>query len=198
MVAPAQIDGLLRRTAEAVAARRRLPEATYRLQLHAGFRFRDAAGLADYLHDLGVTDCYTSPYLKARPGSLHGYDISDHRLLNPEIGNEDDHAAFVAAFRERGLGQVLDVVPNHMGITGNHNVWWNDVLENGLASPYAGFFDIDWYPGKPDLHGKVLLPILGDPYGKALESLQLSLHYSAGAFSVHYFDHRFPVSPSTY
>src|SRR5436190_14494222 len=189
MVAPAQIDGLLRRTAEAVAARRRLPEATYRLQLHAGFRFRDAAGLADYLHDLGVTDCYTSPYLKARPGSLHGYDISDHRLLNPEIGSDEDYTAWVEALHARGMGQLLDLVPNHMGIMGNENVWWNDVLENGPASPYAGFFDIAWYSSpRPSLQGRILLPVLGEAFGKVLEAGQIQFSYSGGAFTLSYFE----------
>jgi (1->4)-alpha-D-glucan 1-alpha-D-glucosylmutase len=192
------IEDLLERTAQVLAQEQRLPEATYRLQFHKDFRFRDAEALAPYLRDLGVTDCYASPYLKARPGSQHGYDISDHRQLNPEIGTDEDYAAFSAALRANGLGQVLDVVPNHMGIVGNQNVWWNDVLENGQSSPYASFFDIDWHAIKPSLHDKVLLPILGDPYGKALESLQLQLHYDTGSFTVHYFDHIFPVSPCTY
>jgi (1->4)-alpha-D-glucan 1-alpha-D-glucosylmutase len=197
-MADTRLTDLLERTTQLLAQEQRLPESTYRLQFHAGFRFRDAEALAPYLHDLGVTDAYSSPYLKARPGSQHGYDISDHRQLNPEIGIEEDYAAFSAALRARGLGQLLDVVPNHMGIVGNQNVWWNDVLENGQASPYAPYFDIDWHCSKPALHDKVLLPILGDPYGKALESLQLQLHYDSGSFSVHYFDHVFPVSPCTY
>jgi (1->4)-alpha-D-glucan 1-alpha-D-glucosylmutase len=192
------LDDLLERTAQVLGQEQRLPEATYRVQFHSGFRFRDAEALAPYLHDLGVTDCYASPYLKARPGSPHGYDISDHRQLNPEIGSEQDYAAFSGALKAHGLGQLLDVVPNHMGIVGNQNVWWNDVLENGQASPYAPFFDIDWHAIKPVLHDKVLLPILGDPYGKALESLQLQLHYDTGSFTAHYFDHVFPVSPCTY
>lgn len=184
-------------TAE-LARRRRLPEATYRLQFNAGFTFQDARRIVPYLHALGVTDCYASPYLKARPGSLHGYDIIDHRTLNPEIGSEEDYNAWVAALHEHGLGQVLDLVPNHMGVVGNGNAWWNDVLENGPASPYAGFFDITWHALKPDLHDKVLLPLLGEPYGRVLEAGQLRLGYEAGAFTLHYFDHRFPVSPDTY
>jgi (1->4)-alpha-D-glucan 1-alpha-D-glucosylmutase len=193
-----RFDQLLERTAADLAARRRLPEATYRLQFHAGFTFRAAAGLADYLRSLGVTDCYASPYLKARPGSRHGYDITDHRVLNPEVGSEEDYLAFSRALKDHRLGQVLDVVPNHMGVVGNENPWWNDVLENGPASPYAGFFDIDWHSIKPDLHNKVLLPVLGDAYGKALEAGQIRLRYDNGAFSIHYFDHRFPVAPCTY
>jgi (1->4)-alpha-D-glucan 1-alpha-D-glucosylmutase len=198
MVDNALLETLFRETVAALAARRRFPEATYRLQFHAGFTFADARALVPYLHDLGVTDLYASPYLKSRPGSKHGYDITDHRVLNPEIGAPEEHDALVAALRERGMGHVLDVVPNHMGISGNDNVWWNDVLENGPSSPYAGFFDIDWYSAKPDLYEKVLLPFLGDPYGKVLEAGQLRLGYEAGAFSIHYFDHHFPVGPCTY
>jgi (1->4)-alpha-D-glucan 1-alpha-D-glucosylmutase len=191
-------DDLIVRTLAELAARRRFPESTYRLQFHAGFKFRDAAAIVPYLHELGITDCYASPYLKSRPGSQHGYDISEHAVLNPEIGTEEEHAALVAALQERGMGQVLDVVPNHMGIAGNDNRWWNDVLENGRASSYAGHFDIDWGSAKPDLHDRVLLPILGDPYGKVLDSQQLCLGFEAGAFTVQYFDRRFPVAPCTY
>jgi (1->4)-alpha-D-glucan 1-alpha-D-glucosylmutase len=198
MVAASVLEQLLQRTAEELVRRRHLPEATYRIQFHAGFRFSDAQAIVPYLADLGVTDCYASPYLKARPGSQHGYDIVDHRQLNPQIGSEEDYRAFVGALKAHGMGQILDVVPNHMGIMGGENLWWNDVLENGRASPYSGYFDIDWNSPKPDLHDKVLLPILGDPYGKALESLQLQLHYDGGGFFVLYFDHRFPVAPCTY
>jgi Alpha amylase, catalytic domain len=116
-----QCEELLRKTAELVNARRRLPEATYRLQFHAGFTFRDAIPMVAYLRDLGITHVYASPYLKARPGSTHGYDITDHQLLNPEIGTEEDYAVWVKALRDHGLGQILDMVPNHMGIIGNEN-----------------------------------------------------------------------------
>src|SRR5438132_12463169 len=136
------IDDLLHKALARIARQRRLPEATYRLQFHAGFTFRDAQAVVPYLHDLGVTHCYASPYLKARPGSTHGYDITDHRRLNPEIGTEEDYAAFVETLQAHGLGQILDTVPNHMGIGTNDNPWWNDVLENGPASRDAGFFDI--------------------------------------------------------
>jgi (1->4)-alpha-D-glucan 1-alpha-D-glucosylmutase len=198
MVPTQLLESLLGKTARLLADRRRRPESTYRLQFNSRFTFRDARALVPYLADLGVTDCYASPYLMARPGSLHGYDISDHNRLNPEIGGEEDYEAFVAALREHGLGQLLDVVPNHMGI-GNSNAWWNDVLENGPASQRAGFFDIDWHSAlKAELQDKVLLPMLGDPYGKALESGQLTLHYENGAFSIHYFHNHFPVSPDTY
>ena len=131
--------------------------ATYRLQLHAGFTFRDATAMVPYLAALGISDCYASPYLKAAPGSTHGYDITDHSSLNPEIGTHEDHAAWLKAMSEHGLGLVLDVVPNHMGILGNENPWWNDVLENGQASLYAPFFDIDWSaPARPENRGRVL------------------------------------------
>ncbi len=193
------LQSLLQKTVQVLAQRHRRPESTYRLQFNAQFTFSQARDLVPYLHDLGITDCYASPYLMARPGSLHGYDISDHNRLNPEIGTEGEFAAFVEALHDRGMGQVLDVVPNHMGIGGNSNPWWNDVLENGPSSPYAGYFDIDWHSAlKPELHDKVLLPMLGGPYGQVLESGQLTLHHDAGAFRIHYFAHRFPVAPDTY
>ncbi len=169
------------------------------MQFHAGFTFRDAARLVPYLRDLGITHCYASPYLKARPGSQHGYDIIDHRVLNPEIGTDAAYAAFVDALHQNGLGQILDMVPNHMGVLGNENPWWNDVLENGPASPYANFFDISWFASpRPELHGRVLLPVLGEPYGKVLESQQIKLEYAAGAFTVTYFEHSWPVAPRSY
>jgi (1->4)-alpha-D-glucan 1-alpha-D-glucosylmutase len=188
---------LLDRVLTHVRSRARLPESTYRWQFHAGFTFRDAQELVDYLHDLGITDCYASPYLKARPGSKHGYDIIDHGALNPEIGTETDYDGWVQALHDHGMGQVLDIVPNHMGIVGNQNAWWNDVLENGPASNYAGYFDIDWHSAKEDLRDRILLAVLGDPYGKALEAPQISLAHENGAFVVHYFEHRFPVAPET-
>ncbi len=179
--------------------RRCAPEATYRLQFHAGFTFRDAAHIAAYLHDLGITHVYASPYLKARPGSKHGYDVLDHQHLNPEIGGDGDYAAFIDALRQYELGQILDVVPNHMGIVGNENLWWNDVLENGPSSPYANYFDIAWQASsRPTLRDRVLLPLLGEPYGRALELQQIRLQYEAGAFTLHYFDHRLPVAPDTW
>jgi (1->4)-alpha-D-glucan 1-alpha-D-glucosylmutase len=195
--APA-IRALAERTIEQLGHRRRTPESTYRIQFNKSFRFEDALAVVDYLAALGISDLYSSPYLKSRPGSLHGYDISSHSELNPEIGTYEEYLKLIHALHERGMGQILDVVPNHMGIVGNQNVWWNDVLENGPASPYANYFDIDWHSPKADLDKKVLLPVLGEPYGKALESQQLRLVYDSGAFSIHYFDHVFPVSPSTY
>jgi (1->4)-alpha-D-glucan 1-alpha-D-glucosylmutase len=191
-------DDLLGKTLAALAGRR-LPESTYRLQFHAHFTIRDATRIVPYLHELGVTHCYASPYLKARPGSLHGYDITDHRRLNPEIGSDADHAAWVRALAEHGMSHILDTVPNHMGVVGSDNPWWNDVLENGPGSRYAEFFDIDWYSSpRAELQGKVLLPILGTPYGEVLESQQIRLAFADGAFTLHYFDHRFPATPDSY
>jgi (1->4)-alpha-D-glucan 1-alpha-D-glucosylmutase len=193
------LQDLLGASTADLAGRRCFPESTYRLQFHAGFTFRDAAALAPYLRDLGVTHAYASPFLQARPGSKHGYDITNHQTLNPEIGTPADYDAWVDALHGAGLGQVLDTVPNHMGVTGNENVWWNDVLENGPASPYAGYFDISWQSSpRPELRGRVLIPILGDPYGKVLEAGQLRLAYDGGAFTIHYYDNRFPVAPRSY
>ncbi|HXG17776.1 MAG TPA: malto-oligosyltrehalose synthase [Methylomirabilota bacterium] len=176
--------------------RRRIPSATYRLQFNAAFTFREAAGLVAYLADLGVTDCYSSPYLKACPGSMHGYDVIDHNALNPEVGGEEQYGEFIAALQQHGMGQLLDIVPNHMGIAAGKNAWWNDVLENGPSSPFASFFDIDWTPLKEKLANKVLLPILGDQYGRVLEDQHLTLEYENGAFYLLvYGKTRLPVAP---
>lgn len=172
------------------------PTSTYRIQFNYRFRFSDAAQIIPYLNDLGVTHLYASPYLQARPKSLHGYDICNHNALNPEIGSEADHAGMIDALRRHHLGHILDIVPNHMGVT--ENQWWLDVLENGRNSPFAHYFDIDWHPIKKELSGKVLLPVLGDQYGKVLESQDLKLVFSDGAFWVTYYDNRFPISPRTY
>ena len=173
----------------------RVPVSTYRLQFHKGFRFVDAQALLPYLVKLGVTDCYASPYLKASPGSTHGYDICDHNQLNPEIGTDADYRALTAALAAHGMGQILDFVPNHMGIDPATNMWWRDVLENGRCSPYARFFDIDWTPVKPELKEKVLLPILGDQYGAVLERGELRIRFDAGSFTLHYFEHNLPINP---
>ena len=130
---------------------RQIPTATYRLQLNHTFTFRDAAAIVPYLSSLGISHCYVSPYLRARPGSAHGYDIIDHNALNPEIGSQEDYEYFVGELHRRGMGQILDIVPNHMGVMGSDNAWWLDVLENGEASDYAEFFDIDWEPIKDEL-----------------------------------------------
>jgi malto-oligosyltrehalose synthase len=173
--------------------------ATYRLQFNRNFTFADAGALVDYLADLGVSHVYASPFLKARPGSTHGYDIIDHNKINPEIGELEDLIVLTDRLAQRGMGLVLDFVPNHMGI-GPDNAWWLDVLEWGRLSPYADFFDIDWQAHRPDLAGKVLFPVLGDQYGATLEKGEIRLRFDAGngSFSAWYYDHRFPISPLRY
>lgn len=169
--------------------------STYRLQFHGGFRFVDARDLVPYLSQLGITDCYSGPYLQARPGSTHGYDICDHNQLNPEIGSEADYSAFTAALAAHGMGQIVDFVPNHMAADETHNPWWRDVLTNGPCSSFAGFFDIDWEPLKAELKDKVLLPVLGDRYGPVLDRGELRLVYADGVFTLHYFERNFPINP---
>jgi (1->4)-alpha-D-glucan 1-alpha-D-glucosylmutase len=175
----------------------RIPSGTYRLQLHREFNLKDAMGLVGYLHDLGISDCYLSPITEARPGSIHGYDVIDHGVLNPELGSEDDFEKFAQMLRTRGMGIVQDIVPNHMSIGDPANQWWDDVLENGPSSPYAEFFDIDWNPPKNDLTNKVLLPVLGEQYGKVLENKEIQIAYDngSGTFRARYFDHSFPLAP---
>ncbi|WAK00332.1 malto-oligosyltrehalose synthase [Methylobacter sp. YRD-M1] len=177
-----------------------IPDATYRLQLNSQFTFRQATALIPHLHRLGISHCYASPYLKARPGSTHGYDIVDHNALNPEIGSEADYEHFVDELHRHRMGLITDIVPNHMGIMGSDNDWWLDVLENGPASDYAEFFDIDWHPLKKPLQNKLLIPVLGDHYGNIMEQRELRLKFDAdsGEFSVYYYHHRFPIDPKTY
>jgi (1->4)-alpha-D-glucan 1-alpha-D-glucosylmutase len=177
-----------------------IPRATYRVQLHREFTFRDAQAIVPYLATLGASHLYTSPFLKARPGSRHGYDVIDHTALNPEIGTAEDFDALCAALRAHGMGLMLDLVPNHMGVQKADNPWWMDVLEHGRASRYAEYFDIDWEPDNPELVGKVLVPILGDQYGTALERAELVLRFDAfaGELSLWYHEHRLPIRPSEY
>lgn len=186
---------LTTRVLHRLAQQAHIPVATYRLQFNAAFPFTQAAQLVPYLHTLGISTCYASPYLKARPGSMHGYDIVDHQALNPDLGSPEDYEAFVTALQTHGMQQLVDMVPNHMGIVGGDNAWWMDVLENGPSSPYARFFDIDWQPLKEELRAKVLLPILGDHYGTVLENQELRLGYADGVFTVCYYEHRLPVAP---
>jgi (1->4)-alpha-D-glucan 1-alpha-D-glucosylmutase len=177
-----------------------IPRATYRLQLNGDFTFAQAEAIVPYLSTLGISHCYVSPCLKARPGSMHGYDIVDHNSLNPEIGSPEDFDRLVTALHEHGMGLILDIVPNHMGVMGSDNAWWLDVLENGEASVYAGFFDIDWHPLKEELQGKVLVPVLHDHYGAVLESGELKLMFnsSRGEFDIWYRENRFPIDPKEY
>jgi (1->4)-alpha-D-glucan 1-alpha-D-glucosylmutase len=175
----------------------RQPLATYRVQLHKGFTFDDAAAIAGYLQELGITDLYTSPILQAAPGSTHGYDVVDHTHLNVEIGGDEGYERFSSALGAAHLGHLLDIVPNHMGI-GAQNGLWVDLLENGPSSQTAHFFDVEWHPVKEELADKVLLPILGDRYGAVLERGELQLEMHDGSFRIRYFDNLFPVNPRSY
>jgi (1->4)-alpha-D-glucan 1-alpha-D-glucosylmutase len=172
-----------------------VPRATYRLQLRPGFGFDDAAAIAPYLQRLGVSHVYSSPYLQAAPGSTHGYDVVDPRRVNRELGGEEGHRRYCEALDRSGLGQVLDIVPNHMAISGPENPWWLDVLENGPSSRYAPYFDVDWDPPETYLRDQVLLPILGDHYGEVLEAGGISIGRRDGELVLCYEDHRLPIAP---
>jgi len=178
----------------------RIPLSAYRLQFNRDFTFNQAREIVPYLSALGISHLYASPYLKARPGSRHGYDIIDHNMLNPEIGTYEEFERLCATLAAHGMGQILDIVPNHMGVQSGDNAWWLDVLENGQASAYAGFFDIDWTPIKANLRGKVLLPVLGHSYGAVLDNAELQLRFDAerGEFVIYYYEHHFPVDPAEY
>jgi (1->4)-alpha-D-glucan 1-alpha-D-glucosylmutase len=176
----------------------RLPASTYRLQLRAGFGFNDARAIVSYLDRLGVTACYSSPCFRAVPGSTHGYNICDFNQLNPELGTDADFDAFAQELKTHQLGLVLDFVPNHMAAQPALNPWWRDVLENGPASAYARFFDIDWDPVKPELHNKVLLSFLGDHYGLVLERGELKLALETGTLVLRYGDVNRPIDPRQY
>ncbi|MGH8139334.1 MAG: malto-oligosyltrehalose synthase [Steroidobacteraceae bacterium] len=177
-----------------------IPRATYRVQLNKSFTFRDVTAIVPYLAELGISHVYCSPYFRARAGSMHGYDVVDHNSFNPEIGNRADFEQFVATLRARDMGHILDIVPNHVGIMGADNAWWMDVLENGQGSVYADYFDIEWNPSNTQLKGKVLVPVLGDPYGVVLEQGELELRFERelGSFAVFYHEHRLPLDPKTY
>lgn len=196
--ADAELLARARELASASARTPYVPVSAYRLQFNGKFPFAHAAELLDYFAGLGVDALYCSPYFQAAPGSMHGYDIVDPTRLNAELGPKEDYEKLCSGLEERRMGHILDVVPNHMGIAGNANAWWLDVLENGASSAYAHVFDIDWNPVKPELKGRVLLPVLGELYGKVLEAGELSLAYEDGAFQVRYWEHRFPVDPKTY
>jgi len=175
--------------------------ATARLQFHRGFTLHDAERLVPYYARLGTSHLYASPLLTARAGSTHGYDIVNHDEINPELGGEDALRALVDRLREHGMGLILDIVPNHMGVGGHDNGWWLDVLEWGRLSPYAEYFDIDWDPPDVAMRGRILAPFLGTSYGEALESGNLKLKFDEadGRLAVWYYDeHRFPISPSDY
>jgi (1->4)-alpha-D-glucan 1-alpha-D-glucosylmutase len=174
---------------------RYVPVSTYRLQVHSAFPLSSARDVTNYLARLGIGAVYTSPYFTASPGSTHGYDVSNHNEINPELGGSSAHDGFIAAVKANGMVHIVDFVPNHMGIGTGTNAWWNDVLENGPSSPAAKFFDVDWMPVKADLHAKLLLPILGDQYGQVLERGELRLIFRDGALELTYFEHALPINP---
>ena len=171
---------------DALQQRASLPGATYRLQMHSSFTFRDAQGIVPYLERLGISHLYLSPILQARPGSPHGYDICQHDCVSLELGGNLGFSEFAAKLREHGLRLIADVVPNHMAAS-PYNPWWDDVLENGPSSPFAHYFDIDWHPFKAELENKVLLPLLGQSYGIALEAGEIQLVFTCGEFQIHYY-----------
>lgn len=176
------------------------PRATYRLQLNSEFTLADAARTVPYLARLGISHLYTSPLLKARAGSMHGYDVTDHTQLNPELGSPDDLAHLVETLRAHSMGLIVDIVPNHLGIFGDDNQWWLDVLENGPIARAAPYFDIDWQPNRASLRNRLLVPVLGETYGAALERGEIRLHFDAarGEFSLKYHEHVFPIDPAEY
>src|SRR5437763_720654 len=176
----------------------RIPTSTYRLQFNRWFTFSQAREIVPYLDALGISDVYSSPYFQGGPQSLHGYDITDHNKLNPVLGSRSQYDSWIAALHAHSMGQILDFVPNHVGVAESRNVWWMDVLENGPSSRYASYFDIDWRPLKFDLHDKVLLPILSDQYGRVLERGELHVHFEQGMFYLLYGDRRLPLAPGTY
>src|SRR3982751_3867278 len=176
----------------------RIPTCTYRLQFNRWFTFAQAREIVAYLHALGVSDVYASPYFQASPESLHGYDITDHNKLNTAIGSRADYDAWIAELQAHDMGQVLDFVPNHVGIASDRNAWWMDVLENGPSSQYSPYFDIEWQPLKTDLRNKVLLPILGDQYGRVLERGELQVRFEEGTFYLLYGERKLPIAPGTY
>ena len=170
--------------------------SSYRIQLHAAFNFDDAARVATYLRDLGISHIYCSPYLSAAAGSMHGYDVVDPRAVNAELGGEDGHSRFSTALKALDIGQVLDIVPNHMA-AGQENTYWWDVLENGPSSRFAAWFDIDWNSAEVKLQNKVLIPVLGDQYGRALSANEIRIHYDGQSFQLRYFDNSFPLAPKS-
>lgn len=174
----------------------RVPRSTYRLQMHADFTFAHAQAIVPYLKQLGIGDAYASPIFEARPGSKHGYDVTRHDRLNPELGGREAFNPYAAALKDAGMGLVLDIVPNHMGV-GNDSVWWQDVLENGRASKYSGYFDIDWTPLKQEMQHKLLLPILGKQYGEELEDGSIQVKFEQGRARIAYYDHLMPIAPRT-
>jgi len=176
----------------------KIPLSTYRLQFNRHFRFNDASEIIGYLKAIGISDIYASPYFTASKGSVHGYDVLDQNSLNPEIGSEAEFDILAGKLEQSGMGQILDIVPNHMCIDEQGNTLWMDVLENGPGAHYANFFDINWHPLKKELDNKILIPILGDQYGTVLEKGELTLAFEEGSFFIHYYEHTLPIMPKTY
>lgn len=178
--------------------RYRVPGATYRLQLNHEFTFAQATAILDYLRSLGITDVYSAPISRSRAGSTHGYDVTNPQQINPEIGDTDAFERFASALRERRMGLLLDIVPNHMAASLESD-WWFDLLAKGSGSPFARFFDVDWtpLPGKGETRSRLLFPVLGKPYGEVLAAREIRLTIDEHGFSIRYFDHRFPMSAAS-
>src|SRR4051812_42374863 len=174
----------------------RVPISTYRLQLHKEFTFDDAAAIADYLRELGISHVYCSPYLQAAPGSTHGYDVVSHQAVNEELGGAEGHERFSKRVADLGMGQVLDIVPNHMSLGKENRYWW-DVLENGASSRYASFFDIDWQPVEERLRDKILPPVLSDQYGRVLHHGGIRVVQIGTQFQVEVAGQAFPTAPQS-
>src|ERR1700757_1159709 len=175
----------------------RVPSATYRIQLNKDFRLADTLMIIDYLDRLGISDLYLSPVLASRKGSNHGYDVIDPTRINPDLGSEEEFTALQTELQNRNMGLLLDIVPNHMAASAE-NPWWMDVLENGAQSAFAAFFDIEWHPPSRSLDGKILLPVLGRPFGETIDSGEIKLIFQDGRLFFQYFESLFPLTPRSY
>jgi len=176
----------------------KIPRATYRVQLHAGFNFAQLAEIISYLDELGISDVYTSPIFRATPGSTHGYDVCDHNEINTELGGMEGLLQVSGLLREHDMGLLVDFVPNHMGVAVPYNWRWMDVLEHGHLSRFASFFDIEWNPRQASLRERILIPLLHDFYGRVLEAGEIQLKFEKAAFWVSYRTLRFPLRPESY
>ncbi len=175
-----------------------IPNTTYRVQLNKDFTFQNLIKILPYLKELGIDTIYTSPFFKAIPGSMHGYNIIDSNCINPEIGTEKDFQEYLIALKKNNLEQIIDIVPNHMGVLGAENKWWLDILENGPASIYTNYFDIDWNPFNPNIRNKILLPILGEHYGRVIDNKEIQLSLTETGFHASYYSNKLPLAPDTY
>ncbi len=177
----------------------KIPTSTYRIQFNSKFTYNQAREMIPYFKSLGISHIYSSPILSTRPNSMHGYDIVDHKKINQECGTYEEFELFSDALHENNMGLIIDVVPNHMAI-GKYNKLWMDVLENGPSSEFSHYFDIDWTPIKKELTGKILIPVLGDYYGNVLinGNIVFSIDLDAGKLYANYYEHEFPLNPSTY